>query len=369
MSGTEIFKQASDLMFGQVREDALVDLFLVGSLDSPQKAFVIASGGCTALSLLLQEGLEIDAVDISQAQVSLVETKIEMFKNLGAEAAAQACCADAASAFAAVKKHLSESTQNIIAGLPLKNGLNNSGSVDRRMSQITKLFYTFVHSKAKTVRFLELADVDAQREYYQKQWSNFIWRVALKIAFSKAFLSITHGKVASTIVPDDFAEVMEARLVKALTAYPNARNPYLWQAFFGQYNNNEMCRPPYLQSENQKTIIANLARLHLTCADTLEWFGEQPANSIDYFGLSNIVELLPPEYAAKLRHEIIRCARPGALVCVRAIFPRKQPVWSDESPGSQLAGARLQLDNNLGDQAEKMDRSLFCNFYEIYRCL
>ena len=219
------------------------------------------------------------------------------------------------------------------------------------------------------MRFLNLADTGQQREFYQKRWSNLQWRLALKIAFSKTFLYITHGKAAATLVPDNFAEVMEARLVKALTSYPNAGNPYLWQAFFGQYNRTEDCLPPYLQSANQMTIVANLDRLRLTCADTLEWFGRQPDSSIDYFGLSNILELLPGGYASRLKGEIIRCARPGALVCLRAIFPRREPVFGDHlGEVGQKSGA-LVLDRQLSSQAGAMDRSLFCNFFEIYRCL
>ena len=30
---------------------------------------------------------------------------------------------------------------------------------------------------------------------------------------------------------------------------------------------------------------------------------------------------------------------------------------------------RLTFDRALSDEAEKLDRSLFCNFYEIYRCV
>ena len=140
MSGTELFKAESQLMFGQVREDALVDLFLVGGMQSPRQAFVIASGGCTALSLLLQEGLQIDALDISQAQVALVETKMTMFRHLGAEATTQACCFEANGAYASVKNFLSPAAQKIMNSIYLANGLNNCGIVDRRMRQITRLF-------------------------------------------------------------------------------------------------------------------------------------------------------------------------------------------------------------------------------------
>ncbi len=153
-------------------------------------------------------------------------------------------------------------------------------------------------ASSRTRRFLTLSDPAEQADFYKRHWSNLQWRLAMKVAFSKVFLYITHGKAAATLVPDNFSSVMESRLYRALTAFPNASNPYLWQAFFGKYNDVGEGLPPYLQTINHSAIAANLDNLRLTCADTLAWLVGQPAGSIDYFGLSNILELLPQDYAS-----------------------------------------------------------------------
>jgi hypothetical protein len=61
------------ILFGQAREDADVELALVETLREPQHIFVIASGGCTALSLLTASAakVSVSAVDINPAQVFL----------------------------------------------------------------------------------------------------------------------------------------------------------------------------------------------------------------------------------------------------------------------------------------------------------
>lgn len=397
-----LFHTQGRLMFGQVREDAAVDLFLVKQMQSPTRLFVIASGGCTALSLLTVDSCQVDALDISQAQIALVELKAALFKHLGFVAARQACTGDARGLFAKVSSLLSPQARAIMEaqGGSLKSGLNNCGWVDRRMHQLTNVFYLFVHSIKETKYFLGLDDIAKQGEFFQKQWCNWQWKLAMRVAFSRLFLTLAHGRAAEKLVPDDFSAVMERRLVRAFTDFSNATNPYLWQAFFAQYNSGEAGLPPYLQKVNGPLIQANIERLNLVCEDTVAWLEKQPAASIDYFGLSNILELLPPEYATKLQAQIVRCGRPGAIVCVRAIFKRRAAMFEAfdafeakatgaDTSGASAGGAytratntsgvdldhrdsrpgRLVFDRALSDAAERIDRSLFCNFYEIYKCV
>ncbi len=368
-SKKELFHAQGRLMFGQVREDAAVDLFLVRQLQSPTRLFVIASGGCTALSLLTVDSCTVDALDISQAQIDLVELKAALYKHLGLVAAKQACIYDGRPYLKQVNSMLSPQAQKFFNARSesLKSGLNNCGWVDQRMHQLTKLFYLFVHSFEETKAFLCLDEIDKQRDFYSKRWCNWQWKLTMKVAFSRLFLRLAHGSAAEQLVPDDFSALMEGRLVRAFTDFPNAANPYLWQAFFAQYNSCEAGLPPYLQSANGALIQASIDRLNLVCEDTIAWLAKQPTASIDYFGLSNILELLPPDYAVRLRAEIVRCGRPGAIVCVRSIFRRRAAVFEAET--SEADGRRLVFDSSLSDQAEKMDRSLFCNFYEIYRCV
>lgn len=365
----KLFHSQGRLMFGQVREDAAVDQFLVSQLQTPKRLFVIASGGCTALSLLTIDGCNVDALDISQAQIALVNFKASLFKHLGYAATKDACISDAHSYFLQVSSVLSPQTKQFFEARldSLKSGLNNCGWVDQRMHQLTKLFYLFVHSRKETEYFLRLDDVEKQRQFYKNNWCNWQWQLTMKVAFSRLFLTLAHGKAAETLVPDDFSKIMEGRLVRAFVDFANAANPYLWQAFFAKYNDTESGLPPYLQQSNGPIIQANIDKLNLVCEDTIEWLKKQPTQSIDYFGLSNILELLPPSYASALHKQIARCAQPGAIVCVRSIFGRRSSVFKTES-AAQGHNCDLVLDKGLSDKAEQMDRSLFCNFYEVYRC-
>lgn len=365
MSNAPIFQRGGRLMFGQVREDAAVDLFLVAQLQSPSRLFVIASGGCTALSLL-STGCAVDALDISGAQIALVELKWRMFQHLGFEETATACSKSLGNRMELVRSTISPDSWNSLLenSVATASDLNNSGWVDQRMKQLRQVFYILVHSRAATESFLSMCDETEQLLFYENDWSNWQWRNSLRIAFSRAFLRVLHGPSAWQLVPADFSTTMALRLRNALTRSPNNANPYIWQALLGKYNDADNAVPPYLQPVRWPALAANLSNLNLVCDDTVGWLQSQSEKSFDYLGLSNILELLPPSYAQALEAELVRCAKPNALVCVRAIFPRTTPVFSQTS----FQGRALIYDEKLSAQAEIQDRSLFCNFYQVYRC-
>jgi len=350
-------------MFGQVREDAAIDLYLVQTIPQAQRLFVIASGGCTALSLIGGGHWRVDALDINEAQTALVLLKKALFKNLDFEQARQACCNDARPYYSQIESLLTPETKNVFASRldTLQYGLNNCGWVDRQMRPMRRLFFALVHGQSQTDALLSLKDPVEQEKFYHRKWCNWQWSAGMKLAFSRLFLTLAHGQAAVTLVPAGFSKIMEKRLIKALTGQPNATNPYLWQAFLGQYKEGEDCLPPYLELKQAETLLANLDKLNVICEDTINWLQKQADQSIDYFGLSNILELLPDTYAAALEAQIVRCARPGALICVRAIFPAKKSVFQFRDSDD------FKFDQELSQEAEKKDRSMFCNFYQIYR--
>lgn len=192
------FSERGQLMFGQVREDAGVELMLLNQVNNPQRAMIVASGGCTAFTLLAHGRCLIEAVDISGAQIALVELKARIFQQLGFLQGRKACCEDARTAYQMVKPHLSESTRELMGTevAAMKHGLNQMGRVDRQIALMADLFQLSAHSKEQTERFLNLDDIEQQRQYYDQSWNNWQWKLALNLAFNKTFLSLSRFRGA-----------------------------------------------------------------------------------------------------------------------------------------------------------------------------
>ncbi len=142
-------------------------------------------------------------------------------------------------------------------------------------------------------------------------------------------------------------------------------NGYVWQTFLGEYPRGqqgealETALPPYLQAKNQTMLKQNLPRISFSVDDAVGWLSEQKDKSIDMFALSNILELVKSDYGIKLAEQVARTARPGALICLRSIFPKDTPVLRD------LEGT-LHYKAELSDEMQAKDRSCFCNFIQIY---
>jgi S-adenosylmethionine:diacylglycerol 3-amino-3-carboxypropyl transferase len=325
----EIFTPEDQLMFGQVREDAAVEVMLVNEVQEPKRILIIASGGCTALSLIANGTYLVDALDISAAQIAFVKQKVKVFER--------------------------ETYYNVLDKL---KSMNVSGAVDQKMRKFSELFHTFVHPRKVTQTFLNESDVNRQSKFYKTNWRNWKWNLALKLAFNGTFLAAAKFPAAQQLVPGSFSNIMEERFEHAMTKFPNNTNPYLWQTLLAQYPDRPEGLPFYMQQDNYSKIVANLKNLSLHCDGLLEWLTEQEPGSIDFFGLSNVLEVLPDHFADAIAQQIVRCGKPGALIITRTIFPRRHATFAHQN---------LQQEEELEKRAQSIDRSLFCNFIEVYR--
>lgn len=357
------------VLFGQVREDAEVEVSLFRSIKSKakQNVFAIASGGCTALSLATLKECKIIAVDINPAQIYLCLLKTAALTRLNLGEAQLAMIQSAWPYYQRVSELLpAEARQYFDANNKLlMSALNNCGDTDIRLKQLMSLFYLSVHTREQTRQFLSLPNLDIQQVQFQKMWKNWQWDFALNIVLSKAFLSLGFGGEATGSLPADFSAIMKGRLERVLSKVPVHDNGYVWQTFLGEYPLGaqgealEAALPPYLQLKNQKMLKQNLPRILFSVDDAVGWLSEQKDSSIDMFALSNILELVKSDYGVKLAEQVSRTARPGALVCLRSIFPKDAPVLQD------LNGT-LHFRADLSAEMEAKDRSCFCNFIQVY---
>jgi S-adenosylmethionine-diacylglycerol 3-amino-3-carboxypropyl transferase len=349
------------VLFGQVREDAEVEVSLFRSIKSKakQNVFAIASGGCTALSLATVKECKVMAVDINPAQIYLCLLKTAALTRLSFGEAQLAMIQNASAYFDRVAELLpAEAREYFLQDRSLlSGGLNNCGVTDSRIKQLMSLFFLSVHTKEQTRQFLSLPTLQVQQQQFAKMWKNWQWDFALSVVLSKTFLSLGFGNEAIDKLPKNFSAIMKARIERALNEVPVFNNGYVWQAFLAEYPRGEKGEaletslPPYLQAKNQKQLKENLPRVLFSVDDAVGWLEEQKDNSIDMFALSNGI---------KLAEQVSRTARPGALICLRSIFPKDEPVLRD-------LNGKLKYMPELSAEMEAKDRSCFCNFIQVYQ--
>jgi S-adenosylmethionine-diacylglycerol 3-amino-3-carboxypropyl transferase len=352
------------LLFGQVREDAQIELSLFNRLVNPSHALVIASGGCTALSLATLNKCQLSVIDINPAQIYLTELKSSCFSYLDFDSARNCCTTDASQFYPEMRDRLSSPARSFWDDNSdlLRTGLNRAGWIDQRMRLLNQLFFLLVHDERFTEKFLGQRDALKQEESYFRQWCNWQWRLAKEIAFSKLLLSFGFGRSALNELPPDFQQIMSGKLERALTAFPALDNGYVWQTFLGRYpSDNEEALPPYLQFGRSTNLREGIKRMHLYCVDAIDWLRNQADESVDFFAFSNILELVTREYAEEMARQTARTAKSGAYIVLRSILPNKVHNVLEEQ------GATLKFEAELSNELESKDRSCFCNFIKIYR--
>jgi S-adenosylmethionine-diacylglycerol 3-amino-3-carboxypropyl transferase len=347
-------------LFGQVHEDAAVESFALSQIEGCRHALTIGSGGCTAFSLLTQRPERLSVIDINPAQLWLIELKRAAFLGLSYEEMLKCLSRDAAPFYDRLRAALSDRARQFWDSHQpaLALGLNQAGVAERNLRRAMILFRAFVHGTSATRRMLSQTDEDGQRKHFHKEWNSWRWRVLFRIALNRRALRLAYAPAFLKPLPKNFAEQMRDQVNDVFLRFPPATNPYLWQTFLAQYPpHGDAGLPVYLQRSHHQTICASIARIELINADLTVWLMTQPDCSIDFFALSNILEVSDATYKRRLFTEITRTAVPHAIVCLRSILPFP-PSPVDE---------RWSMDAELSLKAAEMDRSLGCRQIQIVR--
>ncbi len=128
-------KRAPRILFGMVHEDTAVEVAVLRRVRETVKkpaAFCIGSGGCTALSLLLEQPSQLHIVDINSAQVCLIELKIAALQTLRHDEIVPCFLRDARPFYALLRTRSSTRTQDFWDEnrARLSHGLNRCGIIE-----------------------------------------------------------------------------------------------------------------------------------------------------------------------------------------------------------------------------------------------
>lgn len=343
------------LFFAQVREDPRLEIEAL-SLTGQERFACVASGGCTALSLLASGAVQVTCVDVNRTQNHLVELKMasvcalpddEVLPFLGGAPALgawrrqrylslQSRLTAAARAYWA--KHISS----------VETGVLSAGVTERFNRAVVRLCRLFIHNRKRMYELLAQPNLEAQEEFYRKVWNNRRWRTLLRLFYGKQSMSLAYAPgFYARADESSFGRGMMGLVEHSLRSVPIVDNYFAFHNITGFYPaNRESALPPYLTRAGMARVRGASARgnaLRLIDGSMTAFLRTSKERELDGVVLSNICEWMNDGEIEELIGAALSSCRAGAVICYRdhmgvTSFPGcyKERVSERVSKGEQL---------------------------------
>lgn len=354
------------LFFAQVREDPLLELEVLKPHAGGRYA-VVSSGGCTALSLLARGAGHVAAVDLNRSQNHLLELKSAALRRLppgDARAflgAVPASAAERARAYAALAGELSPGARAYwnARRKAVAKGVLSAGVTEKFLRAIVLAVRLLIHPRPRMQRLLAFGDLEEQIRFFEKAWDTPRWRFLFSLLLNRAVFNRTyHPGFFANVENPSFSRHFRGLFERTLRQQPARANYFLRFLVLGSYDPLVPgALPPYLE-DGGTAAAGSAGRLLLADATFTEYLRAQKDSSLDGFSLSNIGEWHDAAMLEDLFAEILRTAKPGAILCFRNFVG-----WTDVP--ARFA-AHFPLDP-AGDELIKKDRSLMQSRFAFCR--
>ena len=355
------------LYFAQVREDPALELEAIAPAPN-DTLVVVGSGGCTALSLLAAGAGHVSAVDLNCTQGHLIELKVAAITGLSrwdALAFFGACdclSAERIDMYAELRPLLSFRARAYWDSrlTAVSEGILGAGVTERFVRLVVRALRLVVRPRSGLERMLSCETIDAQQGLFAREWNTIRWRAFFHLLLNRAVFHQTYDPAFfSHLERPSFADHFRQRAEHALTKLPVRGNYFLHHMIAGRYDVDRDAVPPYLTEAGCETIGASRDRLTLVDGTMTEYLRTLADQSVTGFSLSNICEWLSPNDTDALFAEIVRTARPNAVLCFRNFVG-----WTDV-PGRFRR--MVVEDRTLGDELTARDRSVVQRRFAVCR--
>ena len=342
----------SDIAFSQVREDPLVDervvLRVARRLGRPIRVLMVASGGCTALSLLGLDAVEsIVAVDANPAQVHLVELRRHAMAALSTAAQRRFVGADAADAAERWARY-----EGLRPSLPEPTRAH----WDARAREIeagvlhTGRFEALFRELASALRETGLDPLERPAEAVASPR----WRAAFDAVFDRAALTRRFGAAAVEYSMDrSFGEHFADVFTTALSRWPKGTCYFLHQALESRYVDVPGGSPPCLEPSGHSAALARgLDRLALRTLRFDDALSELAlAAPFDLIQTSNISDWMPVPDLRSMLVRVRDLLAPGGAVLGRRL--------NGDHCLADVIGTVFDVDSVVSEELRASDRSFF----------
>jgi len=335
--------------FAQVREDSLLDQWVVEQLGGKVSVLMVASGGCTAAALAtMPQVARLHLVDPNPAQIALSRLKLHLL---------EAC--DPAERLALLGHRPMSATERRSRLTRQLTALNLSPNVFGPIEMVAETGpdyvgrYEVLFSKLREAlaecgdeltAVLQLRDPAEQSRRVDPA-------IPLGRALDFAFGSVMalpnlvglFGEAATRNRCEPFSRHFARRTRHVLATQSAAENPFLWQMLQGSYPDS--CANPWLSAARPERM-PEVAWSVCDMAQALT----QHKQSVDFVHLSNILDWLSREEARSILDLTWQALRPGGCTFIRQL---------NSNLDIPSLGSNFEWQNESADMLHKRDRSFF----------
>jgi S-adenosylmethionine-diacylglycerol 3-amino-3-carboxypropyl transferase len=350
------------LLFTQSWEDPALDRAALAMRGA--RVATVGSGGCNALTFLLDDPERVVAFDFNRTQVWLLELKKAAFRVLDWGEVLELWGVRPSERRARL---LGRALDEVSAPARaywraqrwvVERGLLNGGRYERFVGMF-RLLLRLLHGKRRMHALFEERTRDERARFYSEEWNTAGWRLLFKAFFNKRVLArrglssdyfhFSDGSVS-------FAESFARRTERALVDLEVRSNPFVAQYVLGRYL-SEAHLPEYLRPESFDPIRARLDRLEVREGDVRDFFDDHP-NAFGAICLSNVFELMSSEESDAVLGRVASALVPGGRMTLRNLMvPR--------SAGPALEDL-LTPERSRAEALHAIDRSFVYRSLQIY---
>lgn len=338
------------IRYSQVWEDQelLREALSVGRGD---QVLSIASAGCNALALSLQQPKRVVALDISSAQLALTELKLKGIELLSHNEflGLMGFLPYKSQYFEKVEPALSEAARFYWRGHSscLEEGLIHCGRLDQFFTRWARehlnqfldstVLKAFLHndSRAETsvLNAIKSADFELDfKKYYSEE------NIAAKGRDPTQF---------KYVAKQALEEGLLQRFRELMCSARRQNNHYLQYILTGQYTSPQ-CLPLYAEESVFSTLKKRVSRIELVCDSLEAYLDRLPDASFNCANLSNVFEYMSESETDALLALLAKKIKPGGRIAYWNLFcPRRSSanlsnVWQHETEMSH----RLHLNDS-----------------------
>jgi S-adenosylmethionine-diacylglycerol 3-amino-3-carboxypropyl transferase len=367
---TELRSEIAQIMsldiirYSQVWEDhqVLCDGLNIGSDDD---VLSIASSGCNVFAMLLAGAKSITAIDMSAAQIALVELKIVAIRTFSHEVfvafiGASKMIEDRIVLYRQLRHQLSVQSQLFwdVHTEEIAQGVIHCGRFDRYLRVFLDTVISKIWPKGSQQALLDANSLIEQQAIYNDLCDSPEFRNSFRRYAGKEMMSLLGRDLAQlkyVEIPDLGSHFLD-RFRHCLINISNDENFYMEYSLLGHYRDLEK-GPLYMRAENFEQLKGLVDRVHLVTDEIESYLNKVPPGTYSKVNLSDIFEYMSDADSQQLFKLLAKRLRSkGRLAYWNLLVPR--------TPSAPLLG-KLKPLTALSERHHKIDRTWFYKSFHI----